>query len=377
MPDDTPISALDLERVTAPLPNATTLPPLAYTDPVVFAAECREVFYKEWICVAREEQIPDPGDYLTFDLVDQPLVVVRQEDGSVGVMSSICPHRAMPVVEGFGNTRTFQCPYHRWKFRLDGTFISAPHMDGVADFPRAGCRLRPLEVETWEGFVFTSLDPEASPLKARLSGLGDVVGGYRMRDMVAATRIEFDCPWNWKILVENFMEAYHHIGPHNESVQPTHHARDSYVSGSVADGWSVLHMPQVEGHGESPDPLPLIEGLSENQKRETLAGLVMPTCAWLLTPSVGFWYHLVPHAHDRMTLYIHTLLPRALAEAPGSEEIAAGVEAVISHIHLEDIAANAGPWRGLNAPLTEPGPLSLLEESIWQINQWWAARIQR
>jgi len=341
----------------------------------VFAAECREIFYKEWICVAREEQIPEPGDYLTVDLVEQPLIVVRQGDRSIHAMSAICPHRAMPVVEGSGNAQNFQCPYHLWKFRLNGELISAPLMDGAEGFPPANACLKGVRVEIWEGFVFVSLDPQADPLADRLAGLDDIVGGYRMRDMVAVSHLEFDCPWNWKVLVENFMEAYHHIGPHNESVQPTHNANDSYVTGSVDCGWSVLHMPEVAGREQLEGGLPLIAGLSDQQVTETVAGLVMPTCAWLITPSIGFWYQLLPHAHDRMTLNIHTLIPDDLAAAPGADEIAAAVQGTIEHIHLEDIAVNAGPWRGLNAPLTEQGRLSRLEESIWQINQWWVARI--
>lgn len=99
-----------------------------------------------------------------------------------------------------------------------------------------------------------------------------------MKDMVVASSLEFDCAWNWKILIENFMEAYHHIGPHDESVQPGYKAKDSYVSGSVEDGWSVLHMPEVaDGPGQGDEGgLAPIEGLSEKQQKEILAGLIMP-----------------------------------------------------------------------------------------------------
>jgi phenylpropionate dioxygenase-like ring-hydroxylating dioxygenase large terminal subunit len=292
----------------------------------------------------------------------------------------------MQIVTDHGSARNFSCPYHRWKFGLNGDLISAPHMDNVDNFPSADCALRAVKVETWEGFVFVNLDPDSSPLSARLRQLDEIVGGYRMRDLVVAASLEFDCSWNWKILVENFMEAYHHVGPHLESVQPTHvgphlesvqpthNAKDSYVSGSVKDGWSVLHMPEV---ADAPDEegLPPIEGLSEKQKTEILASLVMPTFAWLNTSSVAFWYELRPKAFNQMTLVIHTLLPKEIANSPGGGEIAEAVQATIEHIHLEDISVNEGPWKGLQSPLTAQGPLSLLEESIWQMNQWWLQRV--
>jgi phenylpropionate dioxygenase-like ring-hydroxylating dioxygenase large terminal subunit len=369
------LTAHELDGVTAPLPAARTLPPVAYTSAEVFERECREIFHREWICVARTDQIPAPGDYLTVDLAGQPLIVVRLEDETIHAMSSVCMHRAMPVASGCGNAKTFQCPYHLWKYRLNGELISAPHMDGVESF-QDDCTLPALRTEVWEGFVFVNLDPEAESLCARLTGLDPLVGGYRMRDMVVTSTLEFDSPWNWKILVENFMEAYHHIGPHRESVQPTHHANDSYVSGSVDEGWSVLHMPESESGSDGPAAaLPAIEGLSERQQTEILASVIMPNCLWLNTASVAFWYQPMPVAHDNMKLLIHTLLPRELAEGPGADLITEAVQESIRNIHLEDISVNEGPWQGFNAPLTGQGPLSLLEESIWQLNQWWVRRI--
>jgi phenylpropionate dioxygenase-like ring-hydroxylating dioxygenase large terminal subunit len=368
----------DVKRVTAPLSSACTLPPVAYTSKDVFDAELKNLFYKEWICVAREDQIPEPGDYQSVQVADQPLIIVRLRGGTVHAMSAICPHRAMQVVDKCGNANNFSCPYHLWKFSLDGSLISAPHMDKVENFPPPGCGLTTVNLDIWEGFIFINLDLASPPLTDRLGKLNEIVGEFRMKHMVVAASLEFDCPWNWKILLENFMEAYHHLGPHRESVQPDYDAKDSYVSGSVDDGWSVLHMPEVAGKKQQNDEdgLPPIEGLTAKQQTEILASTIMPSFAWLNSPSVAFWYQLQPTAYNQMKLIIHTLLPREIAHSPDGEEIAALVQATINHIHIEDIAVNLGPWKGLNAPLTTQGPLSLLEESIWQMNQWWIQRMQ-
>lgn len=375
----------EIDLITAPLGSARTLPPKAYTSQQIFAAELQQIFYKEWICVAREDQIPNAGDYRSVSIVGQPLIIVRLKDGSIHGMSAICPHRSMPVTQGLGNTNSFQCPYHLWKFDLEGKLISAPHMENVNKFPSDNCNLKAVKTETWQGFIFLNLDADAQPLADRLPELNKITDGYRMKDMVVATSLEFDCPWNWKILIENFMEAYHHIGPHNESVQPNYNAKDSYVSGSVKDGWSVLHMPEagsddsagdVEQHNDE-GALPAVEGLSEKQQKEILASLIMPSFAWLNTPSLAFWYQLQPASYNQMRLIIHTLLPKEIAHGPGGKEIAEAVQETIQHIHLEDIAVNEGPWKGLQAPLTEQGQLSLLEESIWQMNQWWLQRLEK
>jgi len=367
-----------LEAVTRPLASARTLPPEAYIEKDVFGAEVRRLFRREWICVAREDQIPRRGDYRVVTVVDQPLIVVRGADGRVGALSAICPHRSMPVVSEDGHATTFSCPYHLWKFGLDGRLISAPLMDGAEGFPDADCSLPAVRTECWQGFVFVNLDPDAAPLRDRLPALDALMAGYDMSGMVVTASEGFDCPWNWKLLVENFMEAYHHIGPHRETVQPTNPAKDTRVSGSVDDGWSVLHMPYAHGRSaaEASDGLPVQPNLTDAQAREIVASVIMPTFCWLNTPSLAFWYELSPRGHDSMRLTIHTLLPRRLAESGMGSQIADGARSAIRTVHLEDIAVNEGPWRGLHAPLTRQGRLGPLEEAIWQLNQWWVGRMR-
>ncbi len=367
------LSEVEITRIRAPLESGWTLPPRAYKDADMFSRETRDIFYREWICVAREEQLPTPGDYRAVQVVEQPLIIVRQNDGTLRAMSAICPHRGMPVVESDGNAQSFSCPYHLWKFALDGALVSAPLMDGVAALP-SDCGLAAVKVETWQGFIFVNLDPDAQPLRDRLPGLDELVGAYDMGDMRIAGSVDYHCPWNWKLLIENFMEAYHHIGPHNASLQGTYPAKKSYVSGSVEDGWSVLHMPSIESHGAD-SPLPPRPGLNEAQANQSLASVIMPTFCWVNSPSVAFWYQLQPKEHDEMTLTIHALAPRELLD--GDADGAAGefLLAVIKGIHDEDIPVNQGPWKGMHAPLTNQGRLSLLEESIWQVNQWWVERI--
>jgi phenylpropionate dioxygenase-like ring-hydroxylating dioxygenase large terminal subunit len=349
-----------MEAVTAPLGQAQTLPPIAYTSPALFEQECKSIFYKEWVCVARVDQVPNPGDYLRVDIIKQPLILVRQPDHSLHAMSAICAHRGMPIVKESGNASHFQCPYHLWRYDSLGKLVNKPLMDGVA--VPDDCQLPAVLVETWQGFVFVNLDVDAAPLAPRLDHLEDVIAPYNMQDMVWVSSSEWVCPWNWKILVDNFMEAYHHLGPHSQSIQPTNAASDSFSTGEVQDGWSVLHMPAREA----------------GAKGDALASIVMPSFCWLNIPGeVGaFWYQLLPTAHNQMTLVLHTLLPRAIANSSEGAAAAEGMQKIIDNIHEEDIAVNSGPWAGVNSPLAQQGFLSQLEKSIWLFNQWWLERMQ-
>ncbi|HSG89673.1 MAG TPA: Rieske 2Fe-2S domain-containing protein, partial [Pseudomonadales bacterium] len=106
------LAAEALADVQGPLASARTLPPAAYTDPRVYEVEKARVFAGAWMPVARVEQLPERGDYLCLTLVDQPIMVVRgRRDGEIRVMSRVCLHRAVPIIDGCGNRTHFTCPY--------------------------------------------------------------------------------------------------------------------------------------------------------------------------------------------------------------------------------------------------------------------------
>jgi len=370
-----PLAAADLRRVAEPLNRAWTLPPAAYTDPEVFNAESQRIFQRDWICVARTDQLPARGDYVCVDLLDQPIVVVRGMDDQLRALSRICLHRAMPVVEASGNATRFVCPYHNWTYELDGRLRSAPMMESAEGFQADACRLPELALEEWQGFVMINLDPEAAPLTPQLAPLEAVFADYDLGSLVVATTLTFDSPWNWKILVENFMEAYHHIGTHRNSFELAYPARDSYVVDNAGGPWALLRMPGHEGpEAADGSGLPPFPGLDATQKRELLAAVVYPTLLFGASSDLAAWYQLIPAAHDRMQLKIHALLRPEVADVlndTGRSAVADGLRS----IHMEDIAANAGPWRGLQAPLTVQGRLSPYEKAIWQLNQLWLDRL--
>ena len=370
------LGAAELARVAAPMASAWTLPPAAYIHPSVWDTEVASIFRRDWVCVARSSQIAEPGDYVAVDLVDQPVLVIRDDDGSLRAMSNVCLHRSMPLVSGSGSTRWIVCPYHLWSYSRDGSLHTAPMMEDADGFEIDRCSLPQLAVEEWQGFVFVSMDDDPAPLAPQLEPLTATLGQYGLGDLVIADTIEFDSPWNWKLLVENFMEAYHHIGPHRDTFQQSNPAKQSFVVDNHGGPWSLLHMPGVTDLDES-SGLPFLSGLDRDRRADLLAACVYPTLLFAVSGTLGVWYEVVPHAHDRMTLRIHLLLE---PEVAGDSEVVAALPEIregLSWIHGEDIPVNQGPWRGLHAPLAAQGRLSPYEAAIWQFNQYWLARVDR
>jgi phenylpropionate dioxygenase-like ring-hydroxylating dioxygenase large terminal subunit len=360
------------------LANATTLPPEAFTSEAVYQAEVERIFARSWLCAGRADQIPDAGDYFTLDLLDDKLVVVRGTDGEIRVLSRVCRHRAAELVRGSGNTRSFQCPYHAWTYRLDGSLSGAPFMEGVEGFDRKACGLPEIRSELWEGWIFVNFDREAKPLADQLAPLSKLLANYSMSEMVAVETATFDSPFNWKVLVDNFMEAYHHIGTHLDTFEPIFPASLSHAPDN--DGpYSVLVMPgkseQSDEEVASPGELPRVGELDSDEENRLVAAVVYPFHLFAPSAELLSWYQILPETYDRFTLRIFSCFPRKTLEDPAHSDAVRGLQEFTKVVHGQDIGACEAVWSGLNARSFEAGRLSLLEKPIWQFNQWWLERM--
>jgi phenylpropionate dioxygenase-like ring-hydroxylating dioxygenase large terminal subunit len=347
----------ELEATRAKLEQASSLPTRAYTDAAVFALERERIFAREWLAVARLEQVEAAGDYLAKTIAGEPIVVVRGQDGRVRALSRVCRHRSALLVEGAGHADTLECPYHRWIYALDGKLLATPLMQGARGFERSAFCLPEYRVETWGGFVYVNLDPDAEPLAPRLAPLAHELAALALEELRVARTLEFDSPWNWKVLVDNFMESYHHLCPHRETLLPIYPAADTYAVDS--DGpWALLVNPSKQ-----PDFATL------------LVANVFPCQLFALLRDHGFWYELEIESADRFALRIHALVPQAWLDDPAKageiDALCAGLELV----HRQDIAICESVWRGLKARSAAPGRYSPLEKALWQFNQWWLARV--
>jgi Rieske 2Fe-2S family protein len=140
-----------LDDTRAPVTRARHAPGYVYASPEVFELEKEHIFLKDWLCMGRSEELPGIGDYATFRVLDEPIVIARGEDGALHAYSNICRHRGAEVASGAGNTRQFSCPYHGWSYDLAGRLTGAHYMAEAKDFDPAQCRLRPLKIGEWAG----------------------------------------------------------------------------------------------------------------------------------------------------------------------------------------------------------------------------------
>jgi len=182
-----------------------------YTDPEVLARERARLFTSAWQYAGHTGELAEPGSYLTLQVGEVPLVVVRDRDGTLRSFINVCRHRGAEVVTGRGTCTTLQCHYHAWTYGLDGKLRAAPRSEADPGFNRDELGLRPAQVDTWGPLVFVNADASAPPLAETLGELPEIVRGAGL-DLDALEfhqRVSFSLGANWKIAVENFLECYH------------------------------------------------------------------------------------------------------------------------------------------------------------------------
>jgi phenylpropionate dioxygenase-like ring-hydroxylating dioxygenase large terminal subunit len=205
-PDGTPV-----EKAPEPDLGTELIPKDRYISEEFMRLEWERMWTRVWLIGCREEEIPETGDYVTTEIGKESLLIVRGEDGRCRTFYNVCNHRGNQVkFDQCGNARTLQCAYHFWEYDLTGRLINVPDEEDFSQgCPRDRLSLKEVKTETWGGWVWFNLDPEAEPLRDFLGVIPRHLDPYGFEDMamVMNVTVEWDC--NWKTSVDAFNEVYH------------------------------------------------------------------------------------------------------------------------------------------------------------------------
>jgi phenylpropionate dioxygenase-like ring-hydroxylating dioxygenase large terminal subunit len=216
--------------------------------------EVDQMWKKTWQMACRVEDIPEVGDYTTYDIVDDSVIVVRTSADQITAYANSCLHRGTTLTEGSGTTAEFRCPYHGWIFRLDGSLKYVPGDWDFSHLDLENTALPKVKIGFWGGFVFVNLDPDCGPLEDYLDILPDHLAAFDIENRYNALHVSKVVPCNWKVAQEAFIEGYHVAETHygkgpDGKPSPDGGAASNYDTSIQYDFWQphVTRMTMLSG----------------------------------------------------------------------------------------------------------------------------------
>jgi len=180
----------------------------------MFARVREQVFARSWQFIGDHDDVRVPGAVKPFTLLegslDEPMVLTRDTDDHLHLLSNVCTHRGMQVVEGCGNERYLRCRYHGRRFGLDGKFQHMPEFEQVCNFPTPGDNLPKVPFGSWSKLLFAGVAPETS-FEETYKPIIDRLGWLPLNEFMFRPDLSRDymVRANWALYVDNYLEGFH------------------------------------------------------------------------------------------------------------------------------------------------------------------------
>jgi len=356
-----------------PFEQAHAMPAAVYTSKAFLAAEIKQIFKQEWFCAGRASSLAKSGDYQTFELAEQPIVVIRGKNGELQAFSNVCLHRMSTLLDGRGNTKSIVCPYHAWTYNLDGSLRGAPAMQANKSFCKEELQLPSVRCEEWLGWIMVCLNPDAAPVSNQLADVEALVSDYGMENYIETFYETHVWDTNWKVLAENFMESYHlpvcHAGTIgglsklDEMVCPEGLPSFNYHTILKDESLSIAmaHADNTRMEGE--------------RRRTTYLLAIYPSLLITLTPGY-FWYlSLHPEGVGKVQIQFGGGMSPEHSADPEAKEHFDQLKALLDDVNVEDRGCTEKVYRGLCSSMAQPGPLSHLERPNYDFAQYLTKKV--
>jgi Rieske 2Fe-2S family protein len=356
------------------LDRAVHAPGEIYASPEILRREIEAYFMRDWLYVARVEELANPGDYMTLRPAGEPIVVARDKTGELHAYYNMCAHRGVQVAYGSGNARAFRCPYHGWAYDLTGRLTGAAYMRDSDGFDAAACRMRPLLLDVWRGNVFVNFDLGARPLADCVAEFEKDFAFLGMEKCRLGNKIELEVECNWKFVHENLMDFYHVRVLHARTFGATFSWSNDNVQLKPDGGLSIWY----DAGPPTPGAEPLLGKMPWLQDRpESFA------CTGFLAPNFTVFGRIDcvrpmiawPLSVNRTRLVIYHLFPEAFFERPDFQDKLKVYRDYQITVLEEDRTMIESMQQAMSSPAYVPGRMSVLEKPLHNFLNGYIERI--
>ena len=360
-----------------------TLSSADYASPEVWEQEKEHIWWGDWICVGRTEEVANAGDYVVRDIAGESVFITRNEDGRLRAFYNVCSHRGtkfLDDVEGTSSVRkAFKCPYHAWTFDLNGQLLGTPNVKEDEFFDRSEHPLYGIAVDSYAGFIFLNMSREPRPLMEALTDGAEtmtVFERFKMQDLRIGARIVYEVAANWKIVVENYNECLHCPQIHPELVQvvPLFRFGEVWDEETHDDGnWMVDGATSFTQTGAS--PLPKFPGLNDEDYRMYYGSYEFPNLMLNLHPDAVMYYIGYPKGPNHTTVVSEFLFRPETITSPDFDP--SGVVEFWDLISTQDWGVCERAQTGVSSRAFTRGVYPRQDRFLYWFNEEWRVKMGR
>lgn len=377
-------AAMDSSEEGAGARLEKSLPSSAYVTQGAWQAEREAILTREWICAAREEDLPEPGNHLQIEILGEQVLLVRTKGGELRAHYNVCRHRGSRICDAAGDEKwglklpggviggLIRCPYHGWAYSLEGELLAAPGAGSAVN--KEEFSLYPVGVATWGGFVFLNLTPKDAPdLSAALHQAPRRLANYPLEDLRTGAVLSYEVEANWKLILENYNECYH--------CGPVHPELCEIVPEFRKDGGFHLDWEQGIPHRDGATTYTasgttsraFFPGLSEEEKLRHKGELIYPNLMLSVSSDHAAAFLLWPLAVDRTRIECRFLFHKDEMERPDFNP--SDAVDFWNLVNRQDWAVCERVQRGISSRVHEHGWYLGIEDYSLDIRRYIFARI--
>jgi phenylpropionate dioxygenase-like ring-hydroxylating dioxygenase large terminal subunit len=345
-----------------------SLPGWTYTSNKFLELEKQELILKNWQLVCHLSNIPDTGNFFTFEIFNQRIFVIKGEDGNVEAFHNFCSHRGTKLLDQVNGTciDKITCPYHAWGYDFKGNLIKVPYEDQFKDFSKKDHKLKSVSLEIFQGFVFVKLINSNVPsVNEQFLPYIDEISQYKLEEVQPLGRVTMRLrKVNWKQIADNYVDALHIPVAHPGLSGLVHKSYGLEVSpnkGYIHKMWGDgIHNRKNNLSNLLYDKyLPHMEHLSENRQRYWLYYRLWPNLAFDIYPEQMDFMQFIPiDANTTMIREIAYALPDERRETKASQYLNWRIN---RQVNKEDTQLINLVQEGMNTNRFESGPLAATE----------------
>ena len=345
-----------------------SLPGWTYTSEAFFELEKTELILKNWQLVCHISNIPKAGDYFTFEIFNERVFVIRGEDKNVRAFHNFCSHRGTKLIDDTSGTcnRKITCPYHAWGYDFNGNLIKVPYEDQFIDFNKNDHKLKSVEMEIFQGFIFVKLiESDVPSVNSQFAPYLDEIEQYKLNEMKPLGRITMrPRNVNWKQIADNYVDALH--------IPVAHPGLSGLVGKSygveVSPNNGYIHKMWGDGKNSRENNLsnklydkylPYMDHLPKNKQRYWVYYRLWPNLAFDIYPEQMDFMQFIPiNAKTTMIREIAYALPDDRRETKAAQYLNWRINRQVNN---EDTKLINLVQEGMNTNYFKSGPLASSE----------------